>query len=107
MTNPIALTLGAIILVALTLDQFLNDGMALLFLGQKLTDLTTMKWKVREILQRLCLFQITSEEFSPYYIAISEGSNDDLVRLLFSELDRGDMANFNMRIVPKHVTSEK
>ena len=75
--------------------------------GQKLTDLTTMKWKVREILQRLCLFQITSEEFSPYYIAISEGSNDDLVRLLFSELDQGDMTNFNMRIVPKHVTSEK
>lgn len=39
MTNPIALILGVIILVSLSLDQFMNDGMLLLFLGQKLTDL--------------------------------------------------------------------
>lgn len=39
MTNSIALTLGAIILGALAYDQFLNDGLALLFLAHKLTDL--------------------------------------------------------------------
>ena len=39
MTNQIAITLGAIILIGLGLDWFFGDWAATLFLGRKLADL--------------------------------------------------------------------
>ena len=39
MTNQIAITLGAIILIGLGLDWYLNDWMGTLFLSRKLADL--------------------------------------------------------------------
>jgi len=48
----------------------------------------------------LWVIQTNSEASYSYDIDLSENSNDELVRLLLSELNEGDMTRFEMRIVP-------